>query len=292
MPPFNYQVVEETGKELYIRALKKLAPDVREGLNNAYARETNPAAKETLRAILANVDLAEKENVLMCQDTGLPFYMVKIGDKFPLEGSRLIAALTEGASRAIKEHPIRPSSVHPITRVNPQTGLGENLPVFHFEFAPNAHFLDITMSPIAASEGRSGMKMFLLAEGAAALKKFIIDFVVESGATPCPPGVIGVGIGGTADLVTRLAKKASIRPVGSHNSDPLFAKLEDELLDAINSLGIGPMGLGGDVSALAVHIEWAHTQMFLNPVAINTQCWPARRARAKIYPDGKVEYGF
>jgi len=126
----------------------------------------------------------------------------------------------------------------------------------------------------------------------AVIKKFVVDTVLLSGSNPCPPGVIGVGIGGTADLVTKLAKEAIARPVGSHNHDPFFAKMEDDLYEAINSLGVGPMGLGGDVTTMAVHIEWAHTHITQNPVAVNTQCWPARRARGKIYPNGKVEYGF
>jgi fumarate hydratase subunit alpha len=136
------------------------------------------------------------------------------------------------------------------------------------------------------------MKMFYPAHGVKALKKFVLDRVIESGSNPCPPGIIGVGIGGTADLVTVLAKKAIARPVGSSNPDPELALMEDDLLDAINATGIGPMGLGGKTTALAVHIESAYTHITQNPVAVNTQCWPARRARARIYPDGKVEYGF
>jgi len=136
------------------------------------------------------------------------------------------------------------------------------------------------------------MKMFTPAEGLNAVKKFVIDTVTSSGGNACPPGIIGVGIGGTADLVGVLAKKAISRPVGTRNPDTFFAKMEEELEEAINSTGIGPMGLGGDITTLAVHIEWAYTHITQNPVAVNTQCWAARRARAKIRPDGRVEYGF
>lgn len=293
MGKFTYQLVEETAKELYIRALKILPPDVREALKKAYAKETNPAAKQIFTTILANVDLADKEDMLICQDTGLPIYMVKIGSKFPVDGARIAAALKEGAKRATLEHPFRGSSTHPVTRINPQTSVGEGLPLIYWDFIPENNYLDILMIPKGSgSENMSTMKMFIPADGVAPIKKFVIDTVLESGSNPCPPGVIGVGIGGTADLVSKLAKEAIARPVGSHNHDPLFAKMEDELYEAINSLGIGPMGLGGSVSTLAVHIEWAHTHITQNPVAVNTQCWPARRARAKIYPDGKVEYGF
>jgi fumarate hydratase subunit alpha len=293
MEPFSYKLVEEVAKELYIRALKILPPDVRAAIQKAAAKEKNPTAQEIFKTILKNIDIADSQNVLICQDTGLPIYMVKVGSLFPVDGAQVAAALKEGAKRATVEHPFRGSSTHPITRINPQTSVGEGLPIIYWDFVPKNNFLEILMVPKGSgSENMSAMKMFIPADGAAALKKFVVDTVLQSGSNPCPPGVIGVGIGGTADLVSKLAKEAIARPVGSHNHDPLFAKMEDELYEAINSLGIGPMGLGGTVSCLAVHIEWAYTHITLNPVAVNTQCWPARRARAKVYPDGKVEYGF
>jgi fumarate hydratase subunit alpha len=266
---------------------------VREALKKASERETNPTAKEIFKTILANVALADKESMLICQDTGLPIYLVKVGTKFQVDCAKIAAALKEGAKRATVEHPFRSSSTHPITRVNPQTSVGEGLPILYWDFIEGGDVLDILMIPKGSgSENMSAMKMFTPADGVKALKKFVVDTVLQSGSNPCPPGVIGVGIGGTADLVSKLAKEAIARPVGSHNHDPYFAKMEDELLEAINSLGIGPMGLGGAVTTLAVHIEWAYTHITQNPIAINTQCWPARRARAKIHPDGKVEYGF
>lgn len=290
---FDYQLVEDTAKELYIRALKILPPDVREALKKAHDRETHSTAREIFRTLLANVEIADQQNVLICQDTGLPIYMVKIGSKFPVDGARVAAALKEGAKRATLEHPFRGSSTHPVTRVNPQTSVGEGLPILYWDFVPENGFLEILMVPKGSgSENMSAMKMFIPADGVAAVKRFVIDTVLQSGSNPCPPGVIGVGIGGTADLVSKLAKEAIARPVGSHNPDPFFAKMEDELYEAINDLGFGPMGLGGSVSTLAVHIEWAYTHITQNPVAVNTQCWPARRARARIFPDGKVEFGF
>ena len=293
MAQFSYRLVEDTAKELYIRALKILPPDVRVALKKAYEKETNPTAKEMFNIIQANVEVADRDNMLICQDTGLPIYMVKVGSKFPVDGARIAAALKEGAKRATVEHPFRGSSTHPVTRVNPQTSVGEGLPIIYWDFVSESDCLDLLMIPKGSgSENMSAMKMFIPADGVAVIKKFVVDTVLESGSNPCPPGVIGVGIGGTADLVTKLAKEAIARPVGSHNHDPFFAKMEDELYEAINSLGVGPMGLGGDVTTLAVHIEWAHTHITQNPVAVNTQCWPARRARAKIYADGRVEYGF
>jgi len=293
MAQFSYQLVEDTAKELYIRALKILPPDVRAALKKASEKETQPTAKEIFKTILANVEVADRDDMLICQDTGLPIYLVKVGSKFPVDGARVAVALKEGAKRATVEHPFRGSSTHPVTRLNPQTSVGEGLPIIYWDFVAESEFLDILMVPKGSgSENMSAMKMFIPADGVAVIKKFVVDTVLQSGSNPCPPGVIGVGIGGTADLVAKLAKEAIARPVGSHNHDPFFAKMEDELYEAINSLGLGPMGLGGDVTTLAVHIEWAHTHITQNPVAVNTQCWPARRARAKIYPDGRVEYGF
>jgi tartrate/fumarate subfamily iron-sulfur-dependent hydro-lyase alpha chain len=293
MTPFDYKIVEEAAKELYLRALKILPPDVREALKKASAKETQSTAKEIFQTILRNVEVSDQKNMLICQDTGLPIYLVKVGSNFPFDGAKVSAALKEGAKRATLEHPFRGSSTHPVTRVNPQTSVGEGLPIIYWDFVADNDCLDILMVPKGSgSENMSAMKMFIPADGVAAVKKFVVDTVLQSGSNPCPPGIIGVGIGGTADLVTKLAKEAIARPVGSHNHDPFFAKMEDELYEAINSLGIGPMGLGGAVTTLAVHIEWAHTHITQNPVAVNTQCWPARRARGKIYPNGKVEYGF
>ncbi|MEE9420145.1 MAG: fumarate hydratase [Desulfatiglandaceae bacterium] len=293
MDEFSYQLVEDVARELYIRALKNLPPDVREALGKAYERETNDTAKGIFKTILENIKVADEENLLICQDTGLPIYFVTMGSKFPVDGARIARAIKNGAERATLEHPFRGSSTHALTRVNPQTSVGDGLPVIHWEFNEEASHLELLMVPKGSgSENMSAMKMFIPADGVKALKKYVLDRVIESGSKPCPPGIIGVGIGGTADLVSILAKKAIARPVGSANPDPQLAQMEQELLKAINATGIGPMGLGGDTTTLAVHIESAYTHITQNPIAINTQCWPARRARAKIYPDGNVEYGF
>jgi len=171
---FSYQLVEDTAKELYIRALKILPPDVREALGKAYDRETTPTGKEIFRTILRNVEVADQQNVLICQDTGLPIYLVKVGSKFPVDGARVAAALKEGAKRATLEHPFRGSSTHPVTRVNPQTSVGEGLPIIYWDFVPENDFLDILMVPKGSgSENMSAMKMFIPADGISAVKKFL-----------------------------------------------------------------------------------------------------------------------
>lgn len=293
MTDFDYQVVEDAAKELYIRALCDLPPDVRDALKRASEKETNPTAQEVFKAIFKTIKVADEKKTLICQDTGLPIYMVKIGSKFSWNGYKIKTGLNVGAKRATQEFPFRGSSTHTLTRINPQTSVGEGLPVVHYDFVEEDDCLDILMIPKGSgSENMSKMKMFYPAHGISALKKFVIDTVFETGANPCPPGIIGVGIGGTADLVMKLAKEAIARPVGQRHKDPQIAEMEIELEEAINSMGRGPMGLGGDITCLAVHIESAFTHITQNPIAVNTQCWPARRARARIYPDGRVEYGY
>ena len=293
MGKFDYQLVEEAAKELYIRALKFLPPDVTAALEKAHSRETDSTAKGILQTILKNIEIAAGEKLLICQDTGLPIFFVKMGSRFIVDGARIAVALENGARRATLEHPFRGSSTHPLTRKNPQTSVGKGLPIIHWEFDAESDLLDILMVPKGSgSENMSAMNMFTPADGVQAIKKFVVDTVVKSGGNPCPPGIIGVGVGGTADLVGMLAKKAICRPVGSSNPDAELAMMEGELLSAINATGIGPMGLGGDTTALAVHIESAYTHITLNPVAVNTQCWAARRMRAKIDRDGNVEYGY
>lgn len=293
MSGFDYTIVEEAAKELYIRALCDLPPDVREALKRAYEKETSSTAREIFKTMFKTIEIADAQKTLICQDTGLPIYMVKIGSKFPWNGYEIKEKLSIGAERATLEFPFRGSSTHPLTRENPQTSVGNGLPVIYFDFVKEEECLDILMVPKGSgSENMSTMKLFYPAHGVKALKKFVVDAVFESGANPCPPGVIGVGIGGTADLVMKLAKEAIVRPIGQRNQDAEVAKMEVDLEEAINMMGRGPMGLGGDISTLAVHIETAYTHITMNPVAVNTQCWPARRSRVKIYPDGRAEYGY
>jgi len=293
MEIMDYKRVEETAKELYIRALKRLPPDVKEALARAYQAETSPLGRENLRIMLKNVEVAEENDMLVCQDTGIPVFKVGIGSRVSVNGARVAEAIREGCKRATLEHPLRSSVCHTLTRHNPQTSTGHRIPVIDFQFLAEADHLELMMMPKGSgSENMTWLKMFPPAAGISVVKKFVLDCVLEAGANPCPPIIVGVGLGGTADLCLRLAKEALFRPVGSPNPDPQIAALEGELLDAINRTGIGPMGLGGDTTALAVHIEEAHTHITMNPVAINIQCWRGERSSARIHPDGRVEYGY
>jgi tartrate/fumarate subfamily iron-sulfur-dependent hydro-lyase alpha chain len=292
MTDFDYGIVEEAAKQLYIRSLCDLPPDVRDALKSAYTRETKPNARSVYEAIFKTIEIADRDHTLICQDTGLPIYKVKIGSDYAWNGLQIKNRIVEGTARATKEFPFRGSSTTPLLRVNPQTSVGPGLPVFYWDFA-EGDVLDILMAPKGSgSENVSKMQMFTPGDGVKALKKFVLDTVIGGGGNPCPPGIIGVGFGGTADLVARLAKDAILRPVGQRNPDPEIAAIEVELEEAINASGVGAMGLGGDITTLGVHIETANTHITQNPVAVNTQCWPARRARATIHPDGAIEYGY
>jgi fumarate hydratase subunit alpha/L(+)-tartrate dehydratase alpha subunit len=289
-------LIAETAKALYVRALKVLPPDVKTALAGAHARETQPRAREILGTMLRNLEVAEERGLLVCQDTGTPVFRVRVGRRFPFDalgGHAIAAALAEGVRRATVEHPLRSSICHPVTRENPQTNTGWRIPVVDWEFLPDGNALELRMMPKGSgSENMSFLRMLAPAAGLAGVKRFVLECVLEGGGKPCPPVVVGIGIGGTADLCMKLAKEAIWRPLGEPNPDPDLAKLEAELLEAVNMTGLGPMGLGGDTTALAVMIEAAYTHITQNPVAVTLQCWRGERASARIHPDGRVEHGF
>jgi len=288
----DLQIVEETAKDLYLRALKILPTDIKQGLVRLKNNETNDRAQDILATMMKNVDVAEANNNLLCQDTGIPIYNVSVGCGVEVDGSELRDAIIRGCERATTEHPLRSSIVHPITRFNEQTSCGIKVPVINFDFSGDAGELVIEMIPKGSgSENGSFLKMCIPAEGIAGVKTFVIDKVLEAGGRVCPPTIVGVGVGGTSDLCMHLAKVAATRALGSVCSDPEGAALEQELGNAVNSLGVGPQGLGGDSTAFAVHVETAATHITMNPVAVNIQCNSARRARA-TFTDGNIEIGF
>ncbi|HYD58187.1 MAG TPA: fumarate hydratase [Burkholderiales bacterium] len=283
--------VEEAAKELYIRALKRLPPDVKRGFDALARRETDAGAKRMLGTMVRNIAVAEQADNLLCQDTGIPIYNVRIGRGVEVDGAAMKQAIRKGCERATREHPFRSSVVHPVTRENAHTSCGRGVPVIHVDFW-DGEGLEIEMVPKGSgSENNSWLKMAIPAEGVDAIKSFVVDCVLDAGGKTCPPTIVGVGIGGTADLCVHLAKVAATRALGSRCEDPEGAKLEVELTKAVNLLGVGPQGLGGDSTSFAVHVETAATHITMNPVAVNMQCHSARRARA-AFRGGRVEYGF
>jgi len=286
------QSVEDAAKELYIRALKLLPPDIKAGFSGLAARETDATAQNVLGTMIRNITVAEDTDNLLCQDTGIPIYNVWIGRNVEVDGVTLKEAIRKGCSRATKEHPLRSYVVHPVTRKNEHSSCGRHVPVIHFDYTDKLDTLEIEMIPKGSgSENNSFLKMAIPADGVDAVKTFVVDCVLEAGGKTCPPTIVGVGVGGTADLCVHLSKVAATRPLGSRCSDREGAKLEEALTAAVNQLGVGPQGLGGDSTSFAVHVETAATHITMNPVAVNMQCHSARRARATFTPAG-VEYGY
>lgn len=288
----NLQQVEDACKELYIRALKLLPDDIKEGIHRLHNKESDSRAQVVLGTMVTNIAVAEREDNLLCQDTGLPIYNVWIGKGVTFDGVLLKQAVRRGCERATTEYPLRSSVVHPITRKNNHTSSGIEMPAIHIDFIDKVDTVEIEMIPKGSgSENNSFLKMAIPAEGILGVKAFVIDSVVNAGGKTCPPTIVGVGVGGTSDQCVALAKRAATRALGTHCSDPEGAKLETELSAAVNQLGIGPQGLGGDGTAFAVHVELAATHITMNPVAVNMQCHSARRSRVSISPQG-VHYGF
>jgi len=286
-----HQTVEDAAAYLYVWSLKDIPQDLRDALRGAAERESHAVGKRILETITTNVAVADERRSLVCQDTGLAVYVVRMGEGFPLHPVRVEQALRDGTRRATLGHSLRSNTVHTLTRVATGDNTGHRIPHIHWDFVPDWDGLDVKCIPKGSgSENMSFLKMLTPADGVPAIKRFVIDSIVDAGGKPCPPGIVGVGIGGSADLAMHLAKEAIARPVGSANPDPDVAALEHDLLALLNETGIGPMGLGGDTTVLSVHVEQAHTHITLNPVAVNYQCWAARRASAHIFSDGTVDY--
>jgi tartrate/fumarate subfamily iron-sulfur-dependent hydro-lyase alpha chain len=293
-----YDTAEQAARDLYIKALTDIPQDVRAGLKRGHVAEQsagNKTASKVMLTVLENVKLADDSNTMVCQDTGLAIYKLLVGNRLAERGLDMVELkrrMRVGAERATSEYPLRSNTVHPLTRKNTQTNTGEGIPVIKVDFIEDSDKLEIWMAPKGSgSENMSFLRMLKPADGMKAVKKFVLECVFDSGANPCPPTIVGIGIGGTSDLAAAMAKEAScFRKVGSKNADPLVAQLEAELLDLINQTGIGPQGLGGATTAMAVNIEWAHTHISQLPVAVNMQCWRGERACAVIDADGNVTY--
>ena len=273
-------MIKDAVYELYKKAAIVLGNDVKKALEDALKVEDNELARLNIEAILKNIKLAEEKQIPMCQDTGLPVIFVKLGN---VEVENLRAGIEEGIEKATKEIPIRPNIVDPITRENTNINVGDYIPPIDIELI-DEDYLEITILPKGfGSENNNAMKMALPAEGIQGIKDFVVESVLKAKGKPCPPTVIGVGIGGTSDLCLKLGKKALLGEVGKRNPDPEIAKLELEILEEINKSGIGPMGLGSKTTTLDVKILKAHTHTAGLPVGVCVQSWADRHATTKIY---------
>ncbi len=283
------KAVENVAVKLLKLAVTELPKDVKEYLRKAYYEEDNEVGKAQLKNILTNLELAEKTGAPMCQDTGVVIFYVKAGSQ--VKGLDTIEdALRKATVKATREVPLRPNAVDPFTQRNTGDNTGRFIPYIHWKIVPG-DTIEITVLPKGGgSENVSALGMLNPSIGINGLKKFVVDTVINAGAKPCPPTILGVGVGGGADIAVKLAKEALLKPLDKPNPNPELAKLEKELLEAANSTGIGPMGLGGKTTVLDVKVDYAHRHPASYPVAVVVQCWAARRASASIRSDGKIEY--
>lgn len=280
-------IITDVVVELLRNSVTKLPDDITEAIKNAVERETDDVPKMQLNTILENIQIADESTKPMCQDTGIPIFFVNIGN---VRVGNIEKAIREGVEKGTEEIPLRPNAVHPLTRKNPGNNLGLHMPYTNYRFSDN-DYLEIGVMPKGAgSENMSALKMLTPSDGIKGIKQFILDTLVNAGGKPCPPLIMGVGIGGSADISMKMAKEALMRPVNEPHPDPEIAELESELYKALNGIGTGPMGLGGKTTLLGINIEYAFCHTASHPVGINIQCWAARRARARIYEDGTVKY--
>ena len=273
MREITAQKITETVKKLCINANCFLPQDVKERIEACHAAETWPQAQEILERIMENYQIAEDGARPICQDTGLACVFVKMGQEVHVQGD-LAEAIHEGVRQGYTEGYLRKSVVRdPLDRVN----TGDNTPaMIYYDIVPGDK-LEITVAPKGAgSENMSQIKMLKPSDGLQGVKDFILWAVENAGPNPCPPIVVGVGVGGTFDKAAYLAKKALTRDLNEHNPDPFWADLEKEMLEKVNALGIGPQGLGGKTTALSVNIEQMPTHIAALPVAININCHVAR----------------
>jgi fumarate hydratase subunit alpha len=271
--------VEETIYQLYKKAVISLPKDVKISLQDALKKEDNELAQLNIEAILKNIELAEEKSIPMCQDTGLPIIFVKLGN---VEVENLHEGILKGVRKATKEIPLRPNIVNPITRKNTGDNTGEHIPQIDIELI-NENYIEFTILPKGfGSENNNMLKMALPGEGIQGIKEFVIETVKHAGGKPCPPIIVGIGIGGSSGLSIKMSKQAILKEIGERNSDKVLAKLEEEILKEINDLGIGPMGLGGKTTALDVKISKSDTHTAGFPIGVCIQCWAHRHATARL----------
>ncbi len=280
MRPIPFDQVRDTVARLCIEANCILGEDVVRALEKGREVEESPTGREILNQLLENQQIARKEMMPICQDTGWAVVWLELGSQVKIEGGELYDAIQAGVARGYTEGYLRKSIVaDPLRRKN----TGDNTPaIIYTEIVPGDR-LKITVQPKGGgSENMSEIKMLSAADGVAGIRKFVVDRVWRSQANPCPPVIVGVGLGGTFEKCALLAKRALLREIGSVHPDPFYARLEQELLEEINRLGIGPQGLGGRVTALAVFIEAFPCHIATLPCAVNINCHAARHKSAVI----------
>ncbi|MGQ9508357.1 MAG: fumarate hydratase [Thermodesulfobacteriota bacterium] len=273
------ELIIEKVKELCIKANTELGTDVLNAFDRAIEKEESPLAIEILKELKENARIAKEENVPICQDTGVVVVFMEVGQEVHFIGGDVKEAIFEGVRKGYREGYLRTSMCHPFTRVN----TGDNTPaILHTEIVPGDKVKLIVAPKGGGSENMSKVMMLSPSEGIEGIKKYVLQRVRESGSNPCPPTIVGIGIGGNFEQSAILAKKSLLRPIGAPNPHPELQQLESELLEEINRLGIGPQGLGGRTTSLAVHILMMPCHIASLPLAINIQCHAHRHKEVVI----------
>jgi fumarate hydratase subunit alpha len=273
MREISTEMITTEVKNAAIRANLELGKDVIQAFRNALEVEESPVGKDILGQLIENAGIAEKDKIPMCQDTGLAVLFVEIGQEVTIVGGDFKEALEQGIRQGYAEGFLRKSVCHPFTRKN----TGDNTPVFvHLDMVPGDRLKIWVVPKGGGSENMSKLFMLPPSAGWAGIKKSVVETVSEAGPNPCPPTIVGVGIGGNFEGAAILAKKSLLRPLGTPNTDPESDRMERELLEEINKTGVGPQGLGGRVTSLAVHILMSHCHIASLPLAVNIQCHASR----------------
>ena len=286
------QLLEETIFKLVTKASIELPMDVQNALKSAYSQEESPAAKGQLGAILENCRVAREKRIGICQDSGMPMFYADLGLNCGIEGDPM-EAVKRAVVRATADVPLRPNVINPLTKQNSGNNTGWNIPYIHWDVVSGVDYLDITAVPKGfGSETRASQCWVLSSEDAGRTAvKAVLDIVEDSLGEPCPPVIIGVCIGGFADSSMAVAKRALFRtPIRTPNPDPAVAALEQEIYEAVNAMGLGPMAVGGKTYTLGVHAELCGSHTAVIPVSVVFQCWACRYSKARIHSDGRVTY--
>ena len=279
MREINVTLITEKVRDLCIKANTDLGEDVLQAFNRAIEKEESPLGVEILKELKENARIAKEEKVAICQDTGFAVIFIELGQEVHLIGGDLKEAIYEGVRQGYRDGYLRKSICHPFTRAN----TGDNTPaIIHTEIVPGEK-VKMTVAPKGGgSENMSRVVMLTPSDGIEGIKRYVVQRVKESGSNPCPPTIVGIGIGGTFEQAALLAKKSLLRPLGSRNQDPELDKLEKAILTEINKLGIGPQGLGGRTTSLAVHILMIPCHIASLPLAVNIQCHAQRHKEIVI----------
>lgn len=279
MREIDVRLITERVRELCIKANTELGDDVIEAFDRAMKKEESPLGLEILKELKENARIAKEEDVPICQDTGVAIVFIELGQDVHLVGGDMNEAIQEGVRQGYRDGYLRKSVCHPFTRSN----TGDNTPaIIHTEIVPGERIKILVAPKGGGSENMSRLQMLTPSDGVEGIKKFVVQSIKESGSNPCPPTIVGVGIGGNFEQSALLAKKSLLRPLGSKNPNPELDQLERDILEEINKLGIGPQGLGGRTTSLAVHILMMPCHIASLPLAVNIQCHAHRHKEVVI----------